>query len=170
MSARPITMTDIEQLGERAQDLLVERTLWGLDPAQETELSVAVSDVEGLAYEFERTVGALCVGMHASDEPESLPADMRSRLSTLASGPWARQESSDAGVADAALSDSGPLRLTGAGAAPVAAGGSAGPLQWLGWLAAAACLTYAIFVTTPSSGPVAGVGGMWSRGSPTRRM
>lgn len=163
---RPNTITDIEQFDERVQDLLVERTLWGLDPSQETELSGSVRDVEGSAYEFERAVGALSVGMHAFED-DRLPDSLRARLSGLA-------------TTDAVRSiwepDSSPLRLSGldsdgsgggtggvgAERRGVGAGddtgvaGGAGPLQWLGWLAAAACLTYAVFVTMPEPGPAPG--------------
>ena len=148
MSVRPVTITEIEQLGERTQDLLVERTLWGLDPSSETELSVSLGDVEATAYEFERTVGALCVGMLADADDASLPADTRARLDAAA-GDWSSADRSPVDDAPA------PFRFAD-GDQPAAP--RVGPMQWMGWIAAAACLTYAIFATTPSSGPVAGVG------------
>jgi hypothetical protein len=160
MSSRPVTITDIEQLGEPTQDLLIERTLWGLEPSQETELSVAVSDVDSTAYEFERTVGALAVGMWARSEPESFPADLGARLRALGASTLSRPS----GIAPSAGADESAASATGDGPIPFPTGGhdsavpvgraaKASPLQWMGWLAAAACLTYAIFVATPDARP-----------------
>jgi hypothetical protein len=155
MSVRPVTMTEIEQLGEQTQDLLVERTLWGLDPSEETELSVALGDIDATAYEFERTVGALCVGMFA-DEQEPLPADLRTRLGAIPVDAPSLRAVDDSG-SDRATEPPASFPFRTVDDPPAPAG--ARPLQWMGWIAAAACLTYAIFATTPESGPVAGVGG-----------
>ena len=167
MSVRPNTIGEIENLDEWVQDLLVERTLWGLDPAQETELSVAVSDVDSTSYEFERAAGALCVGMLATQD-DPMPAALRERLGALAETDAVRSITDSAvdprggrGL-DSNRSDSGPIPFSSAqrgdSAAATAVGGvgGVGALQWFGWIAAAACLTYAMFVTTPASGPVPG--------------
>jgi hypothetical protein len=148
-------------MDEGLQDLFVERTLWGLDQDKETELSVAVGDVDGTAYEFERTVGALCVGM-LPGESEMMPDMVRDRLRALA-GTDAVRSIADAGVnplgrdsLGSTERDSIPFTAGAAAAEPATTPTGVGPMQWLGWLAAAACLTYAIFVTTPESGPVPG--------------
>ena len=164
MSVRPVTITEIERLDEGVQDLFVERTLWGLDQDKETELSVAVTDVAGTAYEFERTVGALCVGMMPG-EAEALPSGLHDRLTALAGTDAVRSITEfDAAPFDDRNQDAIPFAAgaggsaDGASAMPGTGSGAsgAGALQWAGWLAAAACLTFAIFVTTPESGPVPG--------------
>ena len=155
---RPNTITEVEQLSERAQDLLVERTLWGLEPGSETELSVAVADVDGMAYGFERAVGALSVAMVASD-PDPLPDSLRIRLEGLAETDAVRSINDPSrSMVGGSNQQSSPGPIPFAPAPAQDTRSAAGPLQWFGWVAAAACLTYAMFVTTPSTGPVAGVG------------
>lgn len=179
MSMRPYTITDLEHLDERAQDLFVERTLWGLDASQERELSAAVSDADGLGYEFERAVGALAVGMSAS-EHEMLPASLGLKLAGLASsgeflgGAASRRPSADGvhplGSRDAALglgTQAGDSISFPAESVAGTVKTRAGAVQWTGWLAAAACSTYAAFVSTPGGTAdgrqVAGLGTMPER-------
>ena len=150
----------VDGLSERVQDLLVERTLWGLGRESETELSVAIADVDGTAYEFERTVGALCVGMLTSDA-EQMPSGLRSRLLGLAETDAVRG-AIGGGVSGGGVSETGSARHDSVSArltfteeaASATSPERSGALQWFGWVAAAACLAFAMFVTMPESGPV----------------
>lgn len=154
MSSRPVTVSDLEQMDERSLDLLVERSLWGLDPESENELFGLVPNHDAASAEVDRAVGSLCVGMLGDSGDEALPTDVRTSLATLASSyiasPLDTPAEQTAGT-DPELNGDTHLQLSGNPATPVRTASTG--LGWVGWLAAAACLGFAVFVSTPESAP-----------------
>ena len=123
---------------DRLRDLAVDRALFGLDPAEQAEfeaLSARYGDADGEA--MERVAAMLELGGGVSVE-EALPADLRRRVLEDAESRRSAREVQ----ATRPLSNVGPSAPHGTW------------ILYSGWLAAAACLLWALFAgrnqsTTP---------------------
>ncbi|MEQ8770999.1 MAG: anti-sigma factor [Phycisphaerales bacterium] len=117
---------------ETTIDRLCEHAIRGLDAPSELN-----ADDAALLEQFEFAAAALSVALSRDDEP--MPASLRSKLSRAASE-FNRERAPE-------------LKISGTPADAPSKGGY-GALAALGWLAAAACLTLAVFAwnSRPSAG------------------
>lgn len=138
---------------ERLLDLLALRAAEGLDPADEAAVSVW-DDLEI----FDEAAAVLALGLLGPLESDPMPAGLRARLENLAEqvAAPATQSRNTGTVSDP--SQSAPLRLTPSPSAerpvtiPSASHPRSGLVTSLGWLAAAACLAFAVVVWSGPGG------------------
>lgn len=136
---------------EHLLDLLALRAAEGLDPADEAAVSVW-DDVEV----FDEAAAVLAVGLLGPLDADPMPAGLRARLENLADQVAATPTRNATGFTGP--SEPAPLRLTPSPAVNRSVPNSSpsrplsGLVASLGWLAAAACLAFAVVVWSGSGG------------------
>lgn len=136
---------DAGEMDERDVDMLIERALVGLDAEDEAALAARLDGEDALGG-FDGTVAAVAVAMQGDAEP--MPDEMAMKLRTLGRGFAAARSAERA--SDVAAIETG-LRLTGGGT--TGRGSGRGWVGAIGWLAAAACLAFALVISRPTVPP-----------------
>lgn len=143
----------IDTLDEQTSTLLCDRALWGLDEAEELRVTDALCDEVG-PDAFDRSVAALAVAMHVA---EPMPRDLAGRIRSS----WSQAMSDgDAGPIESeptALSLAGHQHDQESSTHGLLASPTTRSTGWMGWVAAAACLVFAVVVSMSGAGRV-GVG------------
>lgn len=132
----------IDALDERTSTLLCDRALWGLDDDEERWVSAVLGGENGgeIGLDvFDRSVATLSVAMQPL---EPMPGDLAQRIRSL----WSQAMTDEDAEADTLEGEPAPLRL--AGHQPDA---PPRPTAWLGWIAAAACLVFAVVASRPAA-------------------
>lgn len=136
---------DVGEMDERDVDMLIERALVGLDAEDERSLAGRLDESCALDR-FDGAVAAVAVAMHQDAEP--MPDEMAMKVRALGRG-FAAARSAER-VSDAAAGETN-LRLAGGGSP------NRGWVGAVGWLAAAACLVFALVLSRPTVPPAAEV-------------
>lgn len=138
---------------ERLLDLLALRAAEGLDPADEAAVSVW-DDVEI----FDEAAAVLAMGLLGPLDADPMPAGLRARLENLAAQVAAPATPTRNATGSTGPSEPAPLRLTPSPAVSRSVPNSSasrplsGLVASLGWLAAAACLAFAVVVWSGPGG------------------
>lgn len=156
----PANSAEAMRLSQRVEELLLDRATMGLTAAEEAELELALARLgRPLDEGFDLAAAATDLALTpAHERAPAMPADLRSRI--MAAGTmWAQQQRSPS--ADHQAEQAARLTLVGLDDHPAERrGGGRGNADWRtwgGWLAAAACLTFAIY-TKVSMQPAADSG------------